>query len=214
MSRYKTIHNLGVKEITINKSKFIGYAKPVKNEEEAVGFIDEIKNKHKDATHNVYAYVIGQNINIQRYTDDGEPQGTAGMPILNVIKQENLKNVVVVVTRYFGGIKLGTGGLARAYTKSAKIGLESGQIVEKIEFYEIGIKIDYTLLGKVENALMNSRYIINSKEYLDKVDLSILCIKEDIDKFKNFIMNLTSANCNLKIKGERYISVKDNEILK
>lgn len=213
MSSYRTIHKLGEDEIIINKSKFIGYAKPVNNEEEAIDFINEIKNKHKDANHNVYAYIIGQNMNIQRYTDDGEPQGTAGMPILNILKQEELINVVVVVTRYFGGIKLGTGGLARAYSKSAKIGLDSGQIVEKVKFYEVDIMIDYTLLGKVENALMNSEYIINSKQYLDKVNLSILCVKEDIDKLNTFIMDLTSANCNFEIREERYISVKNNEII-
>jgi len=125
---YRTIHEYGVHEIIINKSRFIGYAKPVESEEDAIKFIEEIKFKHKDATHNVLAYVIGQNNNIQRYSDDGEPSGTAGIPILEVLKKENLRNVVVVVTRYYGGVKLGTGGLVRAYIKGAKIALEASKI--------------------------------------------------------------------------------------
>ncbi|NLE06207.1 MAG: DUF3795 domain-containing protein, partial [Crenarchaeota archaeon] len=130
MSNYKSIHKYGRDEIIINKSKFIGTAAPVENEEEAVSFIESIRKEFKDATHNCYAYVIGENRNIQRYSDDGEPSGTAGMPILNVINQENLINVAVVVTRYFGGVLLGAGGLVRAYTKGCKIGLESGLVCD------------------------------------------------------------------------------------
>ena len=106
MSNYKTLHKFGVDEYIVEKSTFIGYAKPIKTEEEAIEFINEIKKKHKDATHNVWAYTVGENMNIQRYSDDGEPQGTAGIPTLEVIKKEDLRDVVVVVTRYFGGIKL------------------------------------------------------------------------------------------------------------
>src|SRR5699024_4890875 len=119
-------------EIIINKSRFIGYASPVESEKSAQEFIDTIKQKHKDATHNVFAYIIGQNKNIQRYSDDGEPSGTAGIPILEMMKKEDLTDTVIVVTRYFGGIKLGAGGLVRAYIKGAKCGLESANIVEKV----------------------------------------------------------------------------------
>ena len=114
MSTYKTLHEFGMDEIIIEKSTFIGYAKPIKTEEEAIEFVNEIKKKHKDATHNVWAYTVGKTMNIQRYSDDGEPQGTAGIPTLEVIKKEDLRDVVVVVTRYFGGVKLGAGGLVRA----------------------------------------------------------------------------------------------------
>lgn len=149
--RYKTIHKKGKDEITINKSRFIGHVLPISSEEDALDFLNEIKSIYKDAAHNVYGYVFGKNNNIQRYSDDGEPQGTAGIPILEVIKKEDLRNVAVVVTRYFGGIKLGAGGLIRAYTKSAKIAIESGIIVEKVLHRKLVIKIDYSIYGKVEN---------------------------------------------------------------
>ena len=136
MANFRTIHDYGCDEIIINKSKFIGYASPINSEDEAIEFINQIRKKHSDATHNVYAYVYGDNNSIQRYSDDGEPSGTAGMPVLNVIKLEDLRNVVVVVTRYFGGVKLGAGGLVRAYTKGAKIGLDNGIIVDKILFFD------------------------------------------------------------------------------
>ena len=132
MSTYKTLHEFGMDEIIIEKSTFIGYAKPIKTEEEAIEFINEIKKKHKDATHNVWAYTVGKTMNIQRYSDDGEPQGTAGIPTLEVIKKEDLRDVVVVVTRYFGGVKLGAGGLVRAYTKGAKIGIDAAKVIEKV----------------------------------------------------------------------------------
>lgn len=120
MNSYRTIYEYGCDEFTEERSRFIGYAKPINSEEEAVEFVDEIKKKHKDATHNVWAYTVGPTMNIQRYSDDGEPQGTAGIPALEVIKKEDLRDVVVVITRYFGGIKLGAGGLVRAYTRGAK----------------------------------------------------------------------------------------------
>ena len=132
MQTYKTLHEYGKDEYIVEKSVFIGHAKPVTSEEEARAFIDEMKAKYKDATHNVWAYTIGQSMNIQRYSDDGEPQGTAGIPTLELIKKEDLRDVVVVVTRYFGGVKLGAGGLVRAYTKGAKIGLEAAKIKCKI----------------------------------------------------------------------------------
>ena len=137
MSTYKTLHEFGMDEIIIEKSTFIGYAKPIKIEEEAIEFVNEIKKKHKDATHNVWAYTVGKTMNIQRYSDDGEPQGTAGIPTLEVIKKEDLRDVVVVVTRYFGGVKLGAGGLVRAYTKGAKIGIDAAKVIEKVMYKEV-----------------------------------------------------------------------------
>lgn len=151
MDFFRTLHSYGSDEYIVEKSKFIGHAKPVQTEEEARMFVEEIKQKYKDATHNVWAYTIGQNMNIQRYSDDGEPQGTAGIPTLELIKKEDLRNVVVVVTRYFGGIKLGAGGLVRAYTKGAKLGLDAAKIVEKRPFVSVEIEIEYTLLGKIQN---------------------------------------------------------------
>lgn len=210
---FKTLHEIGREEIIINKSKFIGYAKPVNDEEEAIEFINEIKKKHSDATHNVYAYVIGKNDNIQRYSDDGEPSGTAGIPILDTIKKEELKNTVVVVTRYFGGIKLGAGGLVRAYIKSAKAGLESAKIVEKKLFQIVMIDIDYNLNGKVENTLLTENYYIENKEYGESVKNFILCEKEKIEDLINLITEITNDNFHYEVKEEKYISTENGEII-
>ena len=210
---YKTLHEFGTDEITIEKSRFIGYAKPIKTEEEAVEFINEIKKKHKDARHNVWAYTVGKSMNIQRYSDDGEPQGTAGIPTLEVIKKEDLRDVVVVVTRYFGGIKLGAGGLVRAYTKGAKIGLEAGKIIEKVMYQEIKIKIDYNQLGKVQNEIMNMGYFIKDTIYEDNVEIIVYSrIKEKqaiIDKMND----ITSATANITLGEEFYLSEKDGQVI-
>lgn len=213
MSDYKSIHKYGRDEIIINKSKFIGTAKPVYTEEEAIEFIESIKKEYKDATHNVYAYVIGQNSNVQRFSDDGEPSGTAGMPVLNVINQENLKNVAVVVTRYFGGILLGAGGLVRAYTKGAKIGLESGVIVEKNLYYNVYFTIDYTLLGKVENELLKNNFIIKDKTYEENVGIKLLIKENEINIIKDLVSELTSGKKDIELGQAEYVSIKDGNLV-
>lgn len=213
MKSYRSIHQYGRDEIIINKSRFIGTSKPVESEEEALKFIEQIKKEFKDATHNVYAYTIGENANIQRYSDDGEPSGTAGMPVLNVIMQENLKNVAVVVTRYFGGIMLGAGGLVRAYTKGAKIGLDSGIIVDKIVFNDIFIKIDYTLLGKVENVLSKNNFIIKDKIYADDVTINVLIREDEVEKLNEVITEATSAKADITVGQADYYSIRDGKIV-
>lgn len=213
MQSYRTLHEFGRDEFTVEKSVFIGHVKPVETEEEAREFIDEIKSKYKDATHNVWAYTIGETMNIQRYSDDGEPQGTAGIPTLEVIKKEDLRNVVVVVTRYFGGVKLGAGGLVRAYTKGAKIGLEAGKIVEKKPFIEVDISVDYTLLGKIQNELANREYTVKDIEYTDSVNIIVYCEKERLEKLSSLITEITSATAEISEKEEFYLSVMDGKIL-
>ncbi|MCU9806848.1 MAG: YigZ family protein [Paraclostridium dentum] len=210
---YKTLHEFGTDEITIEKSTFIGYAKPIKTEEEAVEFINEIKKKHKDARHNVWAYTVGKSMNIQRYSDDGEPQGTAGIPTLEVIKKEDLRDVVVVVTRYFGGIKLGAGGLVRAYTKGAKIGLEAGKIIEKIMYQEVKIKIDYNQLGKVQNEIMNMGYFIKDTIYEDNVDIIVYSRANEKEAIIERINDITSATAQITIGEEFYLSEKDGQVI-
>lgn len=210
---YKTIHSYGEGEILIKKSRFIGYSKPVDTEEEALEFIGEIKEKHKDATHNVYAYVIGEASNIQRYSDDGEPSGTAGIPILEVLKKEELRNTIVVVTRYFGGIKLGAGGLIRSYIKGAKVGLDASKIVEKVLYSRIKFTIEYTLYGKVENELLAKDYKVEDIVYDEAVNLVVLCRKENSDQLIDLIKNLTSANMTHEYLEEEYFSVKNGEII-
>lgn len=210
---YKTLHEFGTDEITIEKSTFIGYAKPIKTEEEAVEFINEIKKKHKDARHNVWAYTVGKSMNIQRYSDDGEPQGTAGIPTLEVIKKEDLRDVVVVVTRYFGGIKLGAGGLVRAYTKGAKLGLEAGKIIEKVMYQEVRIKIDYNQLGKVQNEIMNMGYFIKDTVYEDNVEIIVYSRVNEKETIIEKIKDITSATAQISLGEEFYLSEKDGEII-
>ena len=185
MSTYKTLHEFGMDEIIIEKSTFIGYAKPIKTEEEAIEFVNEIKKKHKDATHNVWAYTVGKTMNIQRYSDDGEPQGTAGIPILEVMKKADITDCAVVVTRYFGGILLGTGGLTRAYTKGASIALKAGGVVEKVEGVNISLHLDYDMIGKVQYFCGQNNWHIEDTEYTDKVIVHILAevsVADEIEK--------------------------------
>jgi uncharacterized YigZ family protein len=210
---FRTVHGFGQDEIIINKSRFIGYATTVDTEEEAQAFVAEIKEKHKDATHNVYAYMVGESSNIQRYSDDGEPSGTAGIPILELLKKEDLKNVAVVVTRYFGGIKLGAGGLVRAYIKGAKCGLESARVVEKVMYSRMRIRLDYTLYGKVENELMNLNYRTENIAYDDAVNLDILCRSEEYEGLIGKLKDLTSANMEYSLVEESYMSELDGELI-
>lgn len=213
MTTYKTLHEFGMDEIIIDKSTFIGYAKPIKTEEEAVDFVNEIKKKHKDATHNVWAYTVGANMNIQRYSDDGEPQGTAGIPTLEVIKKEDLRNLVVVVTRYFGGIKLGAGGLVRAYTKGAKIGIEAAKVIEKVSYKQVGVKIDYNQLGKVQNEIMNMGYFIKDTIYEDNVEILVYSRINEVEALLSKITDITSATAEITQGEEFYLSEKDGKII-
>src|SRR5690554_957924 len=210
---FRTIHRYGEDEIIINKSRFIGYAMPIGSENEALDFIEKIKSKHRDATHNVYAYVFGEDNNIQRFSDDGEPSGTAGIPALEVIKKEGLRNVVVVVTRYFGGIKLGTGGLIRAYTKGAKIGLEAGKIVDMILHSKIKIRVDYTLYGKLENFLLNGGYLVDETIFDDAVNIFVYIENQEVESFQNLITDLTNGNNIFEILEEEFIPIKDGKRL-
>lgn len=213
MSNYKTLHKFGVDEYIVEKSTFIGYAKPIKTEEEAIEFINEIKKKHKDATHNVWAYTIGENMNIQRYSDDGEPQGTAGIPTLEVIKKEDLRDVVVVVTRYFGGIKLGAGGLVRAYTKGAKVGIEAGIVIEKVKYSEVKIKIEYTQLGRIQNEIMNLRFKVKDTIYSEDVELIVYVRNEEAKSLMDRIIDITSGTADVSLGEEYYLSEKDGELI-
>lgn len=214
ITRFRTIYRTGEDEILIKKSRFIGYAMPVDTEEEAIKFIEKIKSNHRDATHNVYAYVLGGDNNIQRYSDDGEPRGTAGIPTLEVIKKEELKNVVVVVTRYFGGKKLGAGGLIRAYTKGAKIGLEAGTIIERVLFRKVKLRIDYTLYGMVENYLINKGIYIEDNIFDDAVNLILYIEYNKDEEFRAAIQELTNGTSIIDDIGEEYLSIKNGKVLK
>ena len=193
LKTYRTVEQLGQDEVVIEKSTFIGYAKPVENEEAALAFIQEIKKKHRDATHNVPAYVLGEHNEVQRCNDDGEPSGTAGVPVLEVLKKENVRNVAIVVTRYFGGIKLGTGGLVRAYTKGAKLALESAKIITRVLYQTVIVSVDYTLLGSLQNQLKLKQYGIQDIVYEDVVHLHVWVEEEDVPNFKAQVIEWTNG---------------------
>ncbi|MEC2077873.1 YigZ family protein [Metabacillus fastidiosus] len=193
LSYYYTVKDYGEHEITIQKSRFICYVNRATTEEEAQNFINLIKKKHWDANHNCSAYLIGETNNIQKANDDGEPSGTAGVPMLEVLKKRDLKDTVTVVTRYFGGIKLGAGGLIRAYGKSVSEGLNAIGIVERRLMRVIHVKIDYTWLGKVENELRSSPYTIKEIHYLDGVEVEVYVEEEQISQFTEWMVELTNG---------------------
>lgn len=201
---YITIKNLGEDRFEEKKSEFIGYAKRVQNEEEAKEFVNEIKSLHKQARHNCWAYVIGSNMNIQRYSDDGEPQGTAGIPVLEVIKKSGITDVVIVVTRYFGGILLGTGGLVRAYTKAAGMAIKEGQVVLRVKGVPLYITINYDQLGKLQYFCEQKGWYIENIEYTDKVKLTFYCEVTKVGERKTAFLNLNSGNCDLNLGEEAY----------
>lgn len=203
---YKTVMQAGESFLTDKKSKFIGNAAPVKTETEAIAFINEIKKKYADATHNVYAYVVSEN-NMQRYTDDGEPSGTAGMPVLDCIRRPGLTDTAVVVTRYFGGTLLGTGGLVHAYGKCAAAAIADACPVIRRLCGIYSVKCDYTLSGKVQYFLAD--YTVEDSVYTDKVEFTV-CVKQGEDeKFTDGIVQLTGNRAIIKKTGERYIDIQE-----
>ncbi len=193
LQQYYTVKGYGEKEIVIEKSRFIAYVTRAETEQEAQEFIQTIKKKHWNATHNCSAYLIGENDQIQKANDDGEPGGTAGVPILEVIKKKNLKDTVVVVTRYFGGIKLGAGGLIRAYSKSASEGIKAAGVVRRKLMRVMHTKVDYSWLGKLENELRSSVYTIKEIHYLENVEFEVFVEESQTENFIKWMTELTNG---------------------
>lgn len=204
---YYTVKYSGSDQIIIQKSKFIGYVKRVETEEKALAFIQEIKKKHYDATHNCSAYLIGEHDQIQKANDDGEPSGTAGVPILEVLKKRKLKDTVVVVTRYFGGIKLGAGGLIRAYGNTTSEAINSTGVVKRLLMQGVSITVDYPMSGKIENEIRNSEHILDSIDYQENVELLVYIERPKLDDFKEWIVNLTSDQAIIEDKKLAYIEI-------
>ncbi len=196
LSHYYTVKGYGEHEIIIQKSRFIASVSRATTEEEAQSFIQEIKKKYRDATHNCSAYLIGENDQIQKANDDGEPSGTAGVPMLEVLKKKKLKDTVVVVTRYYGGIKLGAGGLIRAYGKATSEGLSATGLVERKLMQLMHTTIDYTLLGKVENEVRSSSYFMDNIHYQENVQVDVLISESDKENYLNWIIDLTQGKNN------------------
>ncbi|EEH97471.1 MULTISPECIES: YigZ family protein [Clostridium] len=211
---YITIRDFGEDSFVEKKSEFIGYAKRCESEEEAKAFVSEIKNKHKQATHNCFAYVIGENMGIQRYSDDGEPQGTAGIPILEVMKKSNVTDCAIVVTRYYGGILLGTGGLTRAYTKGASIALKAGGIVEKVNGVRLLFHMDYDMLGKIQYKCNENNWYIEDTEYTDKVVVHILAEIEKASDIEKEIIEISNGKIKVDKQDEGIYFKEENRLYK
>lgn len=209
---YITIRNFGEDSFEEKKSEFIGYAKRVESEEEAKEFVNMVKDKHKQARHNCYAYVIGENMGIQRYSDDGEPQGTAGVPILEVMKKSHIVDCAIVVTRYFGGILLGTGGLTRAYKKGASIAIKNAGIVEKVVGIKLSGKIDYDLLGKIQYLCAQNEWHMENIQYADNVIFDILAEKSKVEQIENEFINSTSGKIKIDKSEEGYYFKENNRL--
>ena len=207
MILYKTIQGGGEAVYEIQKSRFIAHTAHAESETEAQEFIRSIKKKHFDARHNCSAWVLGETGSLQRSNDDGEPGGTAGNPILEAIRKNGLTNIVIVVTRYFGGIKLGAGGLIRAYSHSAVLGIEASARTAIGCFCRTACTIDYNLLSPVENALRQRAVRIEDTLYADKVTLILLLDKEKAGDIIAGLIDLTAARCEISEHGEVQLAV-------
>ncbi|MBM7645048.1 putative YigZ family protein [Scopulibacillus daqui] len=205
VTSYYTVKNAADNEIIIQNSRFIAQIKRVETEDEAQNEINRINKIHWKANHNCYAYVIGENQHIQKASDDGEPSGTAGVPILDVLKKKGLRDTLVVVTRYFGGTKLGAGGLIRAYSKATSEGLKASGIVERIPMNIMRITFDYTLLGQIENELRQSAYIIKNMDYGENVSIDVYATQEKTDDFVEWITNLSNGKSQIDHIGWEFL---------
>ncbi|KAA0565870.1 YigZ family protein [Rossellomorea aquimaris] len=205
LHHYNTVKGYGEHEINIERSRFITYVNRAESEEEAQEFITSIKKKHHDANHNCSAYMIGENNLIQKANDDGEPSGTAGVPMLEVLKKRDLKDTVVVVTRYFGGIKLGAGGLIRAYGRATSEGLNATGIVERRLMRVMKTKIDYTWLGKVENEVRSSTFQLKEIHYLDAVEIEVYVEEASKEQFVDWMTELTNGQGEISEGNVEYL---------
>lgn len=205
MNEYRTVRGNGRAEYKIQKSLFIAYAAPIATEQDAHEFIHNIKKQHYEATHNCSAYLIGLKNDLQKTDDDGEPSGTAGRPILEALRKNAVKNSIIVVTRYFGGIKLGAGGLTRAYGKSAMLGLTAAGLIRRVLCHRFTVTIDYTCQGGLENQLSFNHFTIVSRIFSEQVILTILSRPERVSELMQLINENTSGTGSIESCGTEYI---------
>lgn len=205
MTHYYTVKKSGSHEVIIQRSRFIGHIKRVHDEDEAQDFIQSIQKKHYNATHNCFAYIIGEQDQFQKANDDGEPGGTAGVPMLEVLKRLSLKNTVIVITRYFGGIKLGAGGLIRAYSSVTSDTIKAIGIVKRERMQGFSVQIEYPLLGKVENHFRESAFIIENINYLDNVEILVYSPIEQLEQFEKELVNVTNGQVTIEKSEQKFI---------
>lgn len=213
LDQYKTVLEGGTGEITEKKSRFIATVRPVSSEEEALAFLEETRKKYWDARHNCYAYSVGMNREYTRCSDDGEPSGTAGRPMLDVILGEDIYNVAVVVTRYFGGVLLGTGGLVRAYSKAVQEGFRESRIIEKKHGICLTVTTDYTGIGKIQYIAGERGIPVLGSEYTDKVIMKLLIPSEDIDNVQKAVTEGTNGRAIMEKEKELYFATVDGQVL-
>lgn len=212
MQNYKVVYEGGTGEIIEKKSRFIAAVQPVESEEEAVAFIAARKKKYWDASHNCSAFTIGKHHELTRCSDDGEPSGTAGRPMLDVLLREDIHNAAVVVTRYFGGTLLGTGGLVRAYQKSTQAGLAGAVVVEKQQGYALDIGTDYNGLGKVQYLLAQRKIPVLDTEYTDRVVIHAMVPAEMKEGLGKAVIEGTSATAQLAWGDEAEFAVVAGQV--
>lgn len=201
---YKTVRAYAAAEMIEKKSRFIGHCRPVATEAEAVAFINAVRAEHREATHNVYAYIVREN-NVMRYSDDGEPAGTAGLPVLDVLRKEGLTDVAVVVTRYFGGVLLGAGGLVRAYGKSARLGVDAAVRVEKLLCNIYSVKTDYSAYGRLQYAVLDGGYILRDTRFTDGVELVVCAERERAAEFEKLVAETSFGRSRAELLLTEYV---------
>lgn len=208
MNEYKTVEFENSDEFVEKRSRFIGHVKPVKTQQEAVSFIHLVKSKYWDATHNVYAYVLREN-NICRSSDDGEPSGTAGVPVLDVLLKENLVDVCVVVTRYFGGTLLGAGGLVRAYSHGSKIAVDSGHIITMATCKILSVSVDYSFYDRMNLLLENAGANIIDSEFTDAVKIKFSLKSDLVNILSEKLTEMSNGKYRLEELGEEFAKVNE-----
>lgn len=206
MSEYKTVKSASSDEFIVKKSRFIGYVKPVKTQEEALEFIGEIKSKHWDATHNVYAYTLREG-GVRRFSDDGEPQGTAGIPSLDVLLKEEVVDCCVVVTRYFGGIMLGAGGLVRAYSHGAKIALDAGGIITMSLCKIVRVVTDYNFYGRLVPLICEEGGIVEDTQFTDNVEVTFRIPQDKVPFFESRLVDVSCGKFHSEVIDEKYCEI-------
>ncbi|HAU85313.1 MAG TPA: YigZ family protein [Lachnospiraceae bacterium] len=207
------VYRGGQGEIVEKKSRFICTVLAVNTEDEAIVFIEKMRKQYWDATHNCFAYVIGERQQIQRCSDDGEPSGTAGRPMLDVLLGNKLSNAAVVVTRYFGGTLLGTGGLVRAYSKSTQVGLENSVVFEKCCGKQVSISTDYNGIGKLQYIAATMELHTLDTEYTDKVVVKLLVPEDKLDEMDKKVTEATSGKAKIEIEDTVYYGIHDKEVI-
>lgn len=203
MEIYKTVRSEAQDEFIEKRSRFIGYIKPVTKEQDAIDFINEKKRIHWNATHNVYAYILRNGL-IKRYSDDGEPQGTAGIPVLDVLQKSDIVDAVVVVTRYFGGVLLGAGGLVRAYSHGASIAVAAGGIITMEKSLKLSLNCDYNQYGKLSGLIPEFGGSIESSQFTENVEMSFYLPKGKYESFIKELADLTCGSVESEITGEEW----------